>query len=214
MTIWQKKGNGKGNVHSNGSVPSRQGQCLYVISGGPSCGKTTTLKALEARGFLTIPEAARDIIDREAAKGAHIPSLVSSEAFQVAVGRLQLQREAAAAGIAFADRGTPDNLGYHKLYNIRTPPELKDNCRNRPYAAVFVLEMLPQFEQAGRTETPEQARQLEQLIEESYRELGYRVVRVPVMTVEERVEFIIREVETGKGRLVLAQAQEEVSGRR
>ncbi len=190
----RQKNKGKDMVQKEDSVLPAQ-QRLFVISGGPSCGKTTTLNALGEKGFTVVPEAARDVIDQEAAKGVHIPTLVSSEEFQLTVGRLQLKREAAVSGVAFVDRGTPDNLGYHKFYHIRTPPELLDNCKNRPYKAVFLLEMLPQFEQDGRTETPEQARLLEQLIEQSYRGLGYRVVRVPVMSVEERVEFIMKKTE-------------------
>ena len=41
----------------------------YVITGGPSTGKTTLLEELAKRGYKTIPEVARVVIDEGIAAG-------------------------------------------------------------------------------------------------------------------------------------------------
>lgn len=179
-----------------GKRTDRETSSMYVLSGGPSCGKTSTLKELQRKGFVVVPEAARDIIEREAAKGTHIPSLVSSLAFQIIVAREQLRREKQITGTAFLDRGLPDNLGYYKFYRLQTPQEVLEACASRPYRKVFLLEMLPIWDQdTVRTESLEVAKKLERLIEQSYKEFGYPVVRVPVLPLEERVEFILKKAE-------------------
>jgi len=42
---------------------------LFVISGGPGAGKTTTLLAMEKFGFPYVPEAARQIIQGQTQSG-------------------------------------------------------------------------------------------------------------------------------------------------
>jgi predicted ATPase len=42
-----------------------------------------------------------------------------------------------------------------------------------------------------RAENEKTAHRLGQLIEESYRSLGYEIIHVPLLSVEERTEFIL-----------------------
>ncbi len=37
----------------------------FILTGGPGSGKTTTLNELAHRGFLTVPEVARAIIQKQ-----------------------------------------------------------------------------------------------------------------------------------------------------
>ena len=62
----------------------------YVITGGPSAGKTTLLAELEKLGYKTIPEAARTLIDEAVAEGIDVNALrVDEKRFQEDVARLK-----------------------------------------------------------------------------------------------------------------------------
>jgi predicted ATPase len=41
----------------------------HVITGGTCCGKTTLIDLLAERGFQTVPETGRQVIEREVARG-------------------------------------------------------------------------------------------------------------------------------------------------
>ena len=63
----------------------------YVITGGPSSGKTTVLKKLAELGYLTYPEAARVFIDGEMAKGKSLKEIRGDEAeFQRKVLKIKI----------------------------------------------------------------------------------------------------------------------------
>jgi len=50
----------------------------YVITGGPSSGKSTVLSCLEKMDYRIIPEAARVLIDEEMAKGKTLEEIRKS----------------------------------------------------------------------------------------------------------------------------------------
>ncbi|HID55623.1 TPA: hypothetical protein EYP37_03775 [Candidatus Poribacteria bacterium] len=159
-----------------------------VITGGPSSGKSTLIKELSRRGFVTVPEAATIVIKN----GLHHPT-ADPVSFQREVLSLQirLEREAEGkgAGIIFCDRGIYDGLAYLRFYGvpesvIRLPP-------NWRYDAVFYLEQLPYVKDEIRFETPEEARRISDLLWKVYRELGYDPINVPAMEVERRADFVL-----------------------
>ena len=45
----------------------------FILTGTPGSGKTTIIRALEAAGFSTVPEAATDVIAQEAKRGNSAP---------------------------------------------------------------------------------------------------------------------------------------------
>lgn len=169
----------------------------FVLTGGPCAGKTTTLDGLMTRGFQIVPEMARAVIEHQQSTGGHILPWKNFELFQREIMLRQLDRERALAPgkTAFVDRGLPDQLAYFRLYDMPMVADIEDAARRSRYDGVFLLDMLPSYERdSTRTETPEDAARVHRFIEESYAGLGYDVVRVPAMTVEERIEFILSKV--------------------
>ena len=63
----------------------------YILTGAPGGGKTTILRALEARGYSVVAEAASDVIAREQAAGVDAPW--ERAEFVDAVVRLQQERQ-------------------------------------------------------------------------------------------------------------------------
>lgn len=99
----------------------------YVITGGPSSGKTTMVNLLRRRGFRTTIEHARHYIDLQRLGGHSIAEIRSRQLeFQRNVLSMQLEKEAALDPdeIVFVDRALPDSLAYYRFLNLPPIP----NC--------------------------------------------------------------------------------------
>lgn len=170
----------------------------YVITGGPSSGKTTLLTLLEKRGHKTLPEAARVYIDEEIAKGRTIEEIRKDEQqFQLDIVHMKISIEAAhdPNQIIFFDRGMHDSTAYNNAYGWDIHPVLKKATQTSRYQKVFLLEPLPTFtKDYARTEDAEFTARLTQLLEEAYRESGMEPIRVPVLEPEERVRYILEHI--------------------
>ncbi|MBI4181588.1 MAG: ATP-binding protein [Candidatus Aenigmarchaeota archaeon] len=164
-----------------------------VITGGPCCGKTTTIEALRAKGFSAVPEASRMLIEREQARGGDLVPWKRLGDFNAAVTALQLELEQQAReGTWFLDRGIVDNLAYCRWGKVQPPLPLLEALAQASYHKVFLLQPLPLFENDHvRKETPEQRAELHNHLLQAYLERGYEVIQVPPFSVEERVQFIL-----------------------
>ena len=58
-----------------------------------------------------------------------------------------------------------------------------------------MLEQVPFENDYGRIEGEKIANDLSELLYESYSDLGYDVIKVPVMPIDKRTEFILRKIE-------------------
>ena len=164
----------------------------YVLTGAPSSGKTTVLERLAQHGYHTIPDAGRIIIEEHLRKGISLQELMAdSEPFAKKSFRRRLEMEASAPKdrTVFFDRGIPDSVAYYKLWglNIR---EVEGIGRGR-YRKAFFFEQLPLQQEGVRTEDAETARILNDSLLWVYSNLGYEIVNVPAISVEERVQLIL-----------------------
>ena len=168
----------------------------FVITGGPSSGITATASFIATLGFQTVPEAARMLIDQEVAKGKDISEIRKDELlFQ----RLVLQKKQEIENsldknkIIFFERGIPDSLAYSKLYGVVTR-EIYSVCNKCEYGKVFVLESLEFEEDYARIEDASISKQIYELLKESYSELGFNLVVVPKMSIEQRAKMILSSI--------------------
>lgn len=173
----------------------------YVLTGGPCTGKTTTLNFLGKRGFQTLPEVPRIIIDHQLSINGNILPWKEFRSFQkeVLLKQIEFESKLQNASIAFLDRGIPDQLAYYRLHKVEPWDFLVETARKVRYDGVFLLDMLPTYEtDSARKEDPETAKKIHSLINESYSDLGYDVVSVPPLSVEERIELILSNVKGAK----------------
>lgn len=169
----------------------------FVITGGPSSGKSTTLAHLEKLGHAVVPEAARVYIDQKLAEGKTLAEIrANEEDFQSEVLQMKLATESTLPSqqTIFLDRGMHDSLAYVRLYDYATDQTLLDALKRSRYKKVFLLEILDFEPDYARTENLEAAQRLESLLEEAYTEYQMPVIRVPRAPIEERVQLILNAI--------------------
>jgi predicted ATPase len=167
----------------------------YVITGGPSSGKTTTVNLLRDRGYITTMEHARHFLDTQRLKGRTIEEVRKNQSeFQKGVLKMQIdqEKEIAPHVQVFLDRAIPDALAYYRYLKLPVDNLLKDALENVSYKKIFIMDSLPLVNDYARTENVEAQQKIHQLITEVYEALPFPVVHVPVLPSEERVDFILK----------------------
>jgi predicted ATPase len=166
----------------------------YVITGGPSSGKTTTIDLLTKQGFTVAPEQATAIIAEELAAGRTLAEVrAEGEKFQREILKRQIAHEASLSPdeTVFLDRGIPDGLGYERYLQLERDPELHAASQNARYRKVFLLECLPVKIDWNRHEDAQVQQEIHDEIRRTYIELGFELIDVPHLSPEERVAFIL-----------------------
>ncbi|AWC23704.1 MULTISPECIES: AAA family ATPase [Aminobacter] len=167
----------------------------YVITGGPSSGKTTTIELLAKRGYRTTIEHARHFIDTQRVTGRTVAEIRANQReFQKGVLQMQIEQERNLDPdeVCFLDRALPDALAYYRFLSLEPEPELIEALKTASYRKVFVLDLLPLARDYARTEDTGAQRRIHELLIEVYRSLGFPLETVPPLPPDERVEYILR----------------------
>ena len=170
---------------------------FIVITGGPCSGKTTIIQALAEAGHTTVPEAATELIEDPALENLRADPLE----FQLQVLRRQLENEkrederAESQSIIFLDRGIGDGFGYLSYHGLEPFEELLDAwpaARERSRCVLF-FDSRPDYQAAShRSETPEEARRIHEILLADYRSRHDRVLLIPWLPVEKRLALVAR----------------------
>jgi len=174
-------------------MPFRVQTNWHVITGAVSSGKSTLLDQLADRGFQTVPETGRLCFEREMAKGRTIDEIRENmAALQIAIKDMQLEIEHGlrANDVIFLDGAVPGSLTWFRAFGLN-PNEILPECFHHRYASVFILDPLPFQENGARNGDAPIADFLDEWIARDYSALGYRVLRVPVLSHEERLAFVL-----------------------
>ena len=170
----------------------------YVITGVPSSGKSKLLEHLAFLGYSIYPEIARIIIDNDISKGKTIEEIRKSE--EDFLKRITKEKILAEARIPieklmFWERAIPDDIAYRKCYGFDTS-DVEKVLHKRRYKGIFILDMLPNYvTDYARTETKEIIEKLHKNLHECYSELGYKVISVPVESIENRAKYILKNID-------------------
>ncbi len=165
-----------------------------VITGAPSSGKTSVINDLRARGYAIEPEVARKYIEACLAQGLSMMDIRKDHGhmLQSQILRLKQERESALdpAACVFMDRGLPDSVTYFRIAGMDTAIA-EQASRTFSYAAVFLFDRLPLVDDGIRVEDARQADEIDRMLMQDYKALCYAPVRVPVIPVEDRTDFIL-----------------------
>ena len=166
----------------------------YVITGGPSSRKTTTVNLLKDREYITTFEHARHYLDTQRLKGRNVnETRKNQKEFKLGVLDMQIEQENQILPDlqVFHDREIPDALAFYRFLNLPEDEKLTEAFRTVSYKKIFILDCLPLVKDYARTDAAAQ-KKIHALLIEVYESLGFPVVHVPVFTPEERVDFILK----------------------
>ena len=167
----------------------------YVITGGPSSGKTTTVNLLAQRGYKTTIEHARHYIDTQRHNGRTVDDIRNHQReFQMGVLDMQVEQEKQISPdeIVFLDRAIPDALAYYRFLSLTPDEKLLDALKTVSYKKVFIMEYLPLIHDYARTEDVEAQKKIHQMLCEVYESLPFQIIHVPVLPIESRIEVILK----------------------
>ena len=167
----------------------------YVITGGPSSGKTTTVNLLKERGYITTFEHARHYIDTQRLLGKTIEEIKKHQReFQLGILDMQIVQESQILPdiLVFLDRAIPDTLAYCRFLDLQEEKKLTEAMLTVFYKKVFILDCLPVVKDYARTEDEAAQKKIQSLLVQVYESLGSPIVHVPLLTPEERVDFILK----------------------
>lgn len=165
----------------------------YVITGAPCSGKTAVICELEQLGYKVIHEVARAFIDQELKKGksiAQIKTDIFSFERHILNKKIAIEESLPEDKIVFMDRAVPDSIGYYLLEGLN-PEDPIEKSKQRLYKNIFFFERLKFEKDSVRSEDERIAARLDQLIKESYQALGYKIIHVPLLPINRRIDFIL-----------------------
>jgi len=163
----------------------------YVISGGTGSGKTATINALKKAGCNITEEAARQILESM----GKTPHEVERDFLQRKIFNMQVKQFSETdknLNLVFFDRGFGDTLCFYLFDGLEIPKDLLEKAKKVRYDKIFFLEPLKVYRKDNiRCEDEDEARRIGDCAFKVYSEiLGYEVIKVPFMSVKDRVRFI------------------------
>jgi predicted ATPase len=103
---------------------------------------------------------------------------------------LDVEHGLRANDVLFLDRAFPDALAFCRANGLN-PNEFLADCFHHRYASVFLLDRFPVEQDGIRTEDDDAAKLIDEWLDRDYCALGYSVVRVPVLSLQERLAFVL-----------------------
>lgn len=174
----------------------------FIFSGGPGCGKTTVLLALQTMGYQVCPEAYCALY-REARVNGTLNKFCEDLIYQrylIMQRHEDQESQLDPARPAFLDRSIPDVIFYGNYFNVAIPEDLiqKFERHKADYAIVFFFEPVPAYLYQPtdvRLESRAEALKIHQALLAGYEHQGFKIVHVPFDAIEKRVKFILNEIQ-------------------
>ena len=175
-----------------------------VFTGAPYAGKTTVINELKKRGYRVVLETARVHLESEINKGKFPIEIRRDEPifqYNILKKKLIIEKSLPTKEIIFLDRAIPDSLPYLEIAGAKTK-NLIEFCKIFRYRLVFIFDRFNYKKDNIRIEEEWRAQQLNKSLENIYTLLDYDVIRVPIMTVDERINFILEIIQNTKNKWI------------
>ena len=164
-----------------------------IITGGPGAGKTTLIDALSASNYQTFDESSRQLIEEQSQLTNGVLPWVDLPEFArlCLVAMAKQKQQASQHEVAFLDRAIPDICGYLQQAGLEIAPHYLEESKGyhqqaffcRPERSIYVQDDVRPYPFEGSVA-------IHNALVDIYQQLGFEVVEVPFMSLEERVRFI------------------------
>ncbi|WP_298998413.1 AAA family ATPase [Flagellimonas sp. S174] len=178
-----------------------------VITGAPGTGKTSIITGLEQLGYPCFHEIIRDMTSKAKKEGktdsfTSNPLVFVDDALQfnkdLLHGRAEHYKKSLSFSepIIFFDRGIPDVLAYMDFFNQSYNKEFTNTCEQNPYDHIFLLPPWQEIYVSDneRLESYEEAQKIDDALRNTYTGFGYNPMLVPKKPVSERIDFILKKL--------------------
>ena len=165
----------------------------YVITGAPCSGKTSVISSLEQLGYRVVHETARAYINEGLDKGKSLDEIKADMSLfehNIFYRKIEIEASIPDKAIVFLDRAIPDSIAYFRFAGLN-PEEPEKESADIRYRKIFLFDRLRIKHDEVRNENDEDSILIDRLIEETYKTLGYEIMRVPVLPVGRRIDFIL-----------------------
>jgi predicted ATPase len=187
-----------------------------VITRATGSGKSTLLRNLSNAGFYVMKEVAEFTKESELRKkvSERILPETNRDAFQKKVFETQMRWEAeipTRIPISFQDRGIPDGIAFYLADGLNPPERLVEAAREARYDQVLILEPNPDYKNTRiRTESREKSLAVHENLWKVYQALGYRPIRMPLESENERFWRTIQILDSKYGITEAPKVEEEL----
>jgi predicted ATPase len=174
---------------------------FFVVTGGPGSGKSALIDVLEKSGYARSVEAGRGIIQDQVTIGGSALPWSDRRLFAEMMLCWEMRSYRMAeheTGPVFFDRGVPDVLGYLRLLNLPVPAHMRKAASTFLYnRRVFIAPPWREIFQQDRERKQDfdEAVRTYDALAATYAELGYTLVKLPCVPVDERVRFLLSNIE-------------------
>ncbi|RXJ94865.1 ATP-binding protein [Malaciobacter molluscorum] len=170
-----------------------------VLTGGPGSGKTSVIEFLNSLGYYSAPEVGRKVIQLEIKLNSDALPWDNKAAFRdkMLLEEINNYKIYNYSTFCFYDRSIIDCYGYSKLENIPISENLIKNCHELTYNSnVFIF---PPWKSIYKNDLERKQDYKESVSTYNemlcaYKYFGYKLIEVPKVSVEKRVEFILNKV--------------------
>ncbi len=172
-----------------------------VLIGGPSTGKTTLLNALRAKGHTCLDEVSREVTKAAQEKGVDQLFLTQPLLFSQMLLDKRIEQFTLAPSLnkdlVFIDRGIPDVTAYMDFIGQEYPENFKKACLDYKYDHIFILPPWQDIHTTDqeRYESFDEAVNIQNELIKTYKAFGYSPIEVPKTGVDERVNFILQNLD-------------------
>jgi predicted ATPase len=168
----------------------------YILSGAPGSGKSTILRQLRCKGYNCVDESAREIIaEQRSIDGQGLYNRDKKLFLELMLSRsiYQYKQFNNTDKPHIFDRGIPDMIGYAKLFEVDMSSSIN---AAKIYQYNQSILFLPSWQEIyiideDRTMSFEAAKIFGDLIRQAYIDLGYKIIDVPLLDIDQRVKFIV-----------------------
>jgi predicted ATPase len=165
----------------------------YIITGGPGSGKSSLLTALIDQSYQGFEEISRIIIrEQHETSGDKVPWQNLAAFAELCYERMSVQLdECHSDSTCFYDRGLPDIIAYVKRGGLNVPAKYFEKAKayNRtvflapPWQEIFIND-------SERPESFKDAIEIYRFLKSTYTELGFTIIELPKVSIQERIDFI------------------------